>query len=85
MSSLKDLAVVTRRLDELADELHAELTAGGIDFHKMVGVADDIARHADRLATAFSGMAEALDKSLDGDGTASADADADAPLRREAA
>ena len=83
MSSLKDLAVVTRRLDELAGELHSELTAGGIDFHKMVGVADDIAQQADRLATAFSGMAEALDKSLDGDGSASEDANA--PLRREVA
>lgn len=84
MPSLKDLATVTSRLDELAGELHAELTGGGIDFRKMVDLADDIAQQSDRLATAFSSMAEALEKSLDGAGASEPD-DADAPLQRERA
>ena len=84
MPSLKDLAAVTSRLDELAGELHSELTGGGIDFRKMVDLADDISRQSDRLATAFSGMAEALEKSLDGTAN-DASEDADAPLQREVA
>ena len=84
MSSLKDLAAVTSRLDELAGELHSELTGGGIDFRKMVDLADDISRQSDRLATAFSGMAEALETSLDGTAKDAAE-DADAPLQRELA
>ena len=84
MPSLKDLATVTSRLDRLAADLHAELTGGGIDFRKMVDIADDIAQQSDRLATAFSSMAEALEKSLDGAGENDPD-DADAPLQREAA
>ena len=69
MPSLKDLAAHTSRLDQLATALHAELTAGSIDFSKMVGLADDIGQHSDRLATAFTTMAEALESSLDGAGT----------------
>jgi hypothetical protein len=84
MPSLKDLSTVTSRLDQLAAELHSELTGGGIDFRKMVDLADDIAQQSDRLATAFTSMADALEKSLDGAGV-NASEDADAPLQREAA
>lgn len=73
MPALKDLAAVTSRLDQLAAELHSELTAGGIDFRKMVDLADDIAQQSDRLATAFASMADALEKSLDGVGTNGSD------------
>jgi hypothetical protein len=66
MPSLKNLATLTSRLDQLADELHSELTEGPIDFRKMVGLADDIGEHSDRLAAAFNTMADALEESLDG-------------------
>ena len=66
MPSLKDLAAVTGRLDQLTTELHAELTQGNVDFRKMVGLADDIGEHIDRLAAAFTTMADALDSTLDG-------------------
>jgi len=66
MPSLKDLAAMTNQLDELAAELHSELTEGAIDFRKMVKLADDIGQHSDRLAAAFNTMADALEKSLDG-------------------
>ena len=72
MPSLKDLATLTSRLDKLAAELHTELTAGAIDFRKMVELADDIGQHSDRLASAFTSMADALDRSLDGDDAGSA-------------
>jgi hypothetical protein len=64
MPTLKDLAADTSRLDQLATALHTELTAGSIDFRKMVGLADDIGQHSDRLATAFNTMADALEQSL---------------------
>lgn len=77
MPSLKDLAAMTSQLDKLAGELHSELTEGAIDFSKMVGLADDIGNHSDRLASAFATMAVALDKSLNGTGgEGQADADA---------
>jgi hypothetical protein len=41
------------------------LTQGGIDFRKMVGLADDIGAIADRLASGFTNMADALEASLD--------------------
>ena len=66
MSSLKDLAVMTGRLDKLTTELHSELTEGPIDFRKMVELADNVGQQVDRLAAAFSTMAEALDTSLNG-------------------
>ena len=72
MPSLKDLASVTSRLDQLSSDLHSELVEGSVDFRKMVGLADDIGRHSDRLAAAFNTMAEALDQSLDGSGDGSA-------------
>jgi DNA polymerase III delta prime subunit len=65
MPSLKDLATLTSQLDGLTNELHSELTQGGIDFRKMVGLADDIGAIADRLASGFTNMADALEASLD--------------------
>ena len=70
MPTLKDLSDVTSRLDQLTTELHAELTAGAIDFDKMVELADDIGAHCDRLASAFTTMGAALKESLN---SASAD------------
>lgn len=64
MPTLKDLADVTSRLDELTTELHAELTAGAIDFDRMVDLADEIGEHCDRLASAFTTMGGALKESL---------------------
>jgi len=65
MPSLKDLAGLTSQLDGLTTELHSELTQGGIDFRKMVDLADNIGTIADRLAGGFTTMADALDTSLD--------------------
>jgi len=69
MASLKDLAAVTAQLDQLTTELHSELTEGSINFRKMVELADDIGAQTDRLATAFTSMADALETSLDGSET----------------
>ncbi len=68
MPSLKDLAALTSELDGLTTELHSELTQGGIDFRKMVGLADDIGTISDRLASGFTTMADALEASLDDKG-----------------
>jgi hypothetical protein len=77
MPTLKDVAVMTSELDRLSGELHAELTEGEIDFEKMVRLSDSISENADRLAGAFSTMAEALQTSLasseNGDGDSSDD------------
>jgi hypothetical protein len=77
MPTLKDVAVMTSELDRLSGELHAELTEGEIDFEKMVRLSDSISENADRLAGAFSTMAEALQASLasseNGDGDSSDD------------
>ena len=78
MPSLKDLAAVTSRLDSLTTELHSELTQGAVDFRKMVGLADDIGEHIDRLAAAFTTMADALDATLDGPSENGSEASANA-------
>ncbi len=65
MASLKDLAGLTSQLDGLTTQLHSELTEGGIDFRKMVDLTDDIGAIADRLASGFTTMADALEASLD--------------------
>lgn len=64
MPALKDLAGLTKKVDDLAGQLHGELTQGEIDFQKMVQLADEISSDADRLATGFSTMAKALEESL---------------------
>ena len=64
MTALREVAERTNRINQLATELHAELTEGGIDFRKMVTLADEISQDADRLASGFSTMADALDESL---------------------
>ena len=65
MPGLKDVAALTKKIDELAGELHTELTEGVIDFDQMVQLADEISASADRLAASFSTMAKALAESLD--------------------
>lgn len=64
MATLKDVALMTNELDRLSGELHAELTEGEIDFEKMVRLSDSISENADRLAGAFSTMADALQATL---------------------
>jgi hypothetical protein len=68
MPSLEDLTALTSRLDQLAGELHLELAEGSIDFRKMVVLADDLGEHSDRLAAAFTTMADALETALDQSG-----------------
>ena len=81
MPTLKDAAVMTSELDRLGGELHAELTEGDVNFEKMVELADSISENADRLAAAFSTMAEALRSSLGSraDGKGESDTDSPAP------
>jgi uncharacterized coiled-coil DUF342 family protein len=64
VTALRDVSERTKRINQLATELHAELTEGGIDFRKMVTLADEISENADRLASGFSTMADALEESL---------------------
>lgn len=64
MASLKDAAAVTEQLEELAGQLHAELTEGRTDFGEMARLADEIGESADSIAAAFIAIDEALARRL---------------------
>lgn len=66
MASLKDATQVTSQVNDLVDQLGQELTEGDGDFAKMTEIADEISSQADKLASAFSAMDEALYQRLNG-------------------
>jgi hypothetical protein len=69
MASLKDAVQLTTQLNDLTNQLHAELTEGDVDFERMVQIADEISEHADNLASAFTRVNEALDEPLHQNGS----------------
>jgi len=64
MASLKDAVQLTTQLNDLTQQLHAELTEGDVDFERMVELADEISEHSDVLAGAFTRVNEALQEPL---------------------
>ena len=58
---------LTSQLNDLAGELHGELTNGDVDFEKLVDLADQISENADSLAGAFARVNEALSEPLEHD------------------
>jgi hypothetical protein len=68
MASLKDATAVTSQVTDLTDQLRQELTEGDGDFSHMAELADSISEQADKLASAFASMNDALDQRLNGGG-----------------
>jgi hypothetical protein len=59
MASVKDVEKVADDLEGLVGELRSELQ-NGLDFQKLVEIADAISEHADQAAGTFSTVNEAL-------------------------
>jgi hypothetical protein len=59
MASVKDVEKVADNLEELVGQLRSELQ-NGVDFGKLVEIADSISEHADQAAGTFSTVNEAL-------------------------
>jgi hypothetical protein len=68
MASLKDATAVTSQVNDLIEQLGQELTNGDGDFSRLTELADSISEQADKLASAFAAMDEALTQRLNGGG-----------------
>ena len=60
MASLKDVEQLTDDLGGLVDQLRSELRNGGVDFEKLIDIADQISERADGFAGTFATVNEAL-------------------------
>jgi hypothetical protein len=60
MPNLKDAQELTAPLEELTRDLKSELSDSGVDFDRLVQIADEIAEQADGLAETFGTMNETL-------------------------
>jgi hypothetical protein len=60
MPNLKDAQELTAPLEELTRDLKSELNNSGVDFDRLVQIADEIAEQADGLAETFGTMNETL-------------------------
>jgi methyl-accepting chemotaxis protein len=60
MPNLKDARELTAPLEELTRNLKSELSNSGVDFDRLVQIADEIAEQADGLAETFGTMNETL-------------------------
>jgi hypothetical protein len=68
MASLKDATAVTSQVNDLIEQLGQELTEGDGDFSRLTELADSVSQQADRLASAFAAMDDALNQRLNGGG-----------------
>jgi uncharacterized protein Yka (UPF0111/DUF47 family) len=59
MASVKDVERVADDLEKLVGQLRSELR-DGVDFQKLVEIADSISEHADQAAGTFSTVNDAL-------------------------
>jgi uncharacterized membrane protein YgcG len=59
MPSVKDVEQVADDLENLVGELRSELQSG-VDFERLVQIADEISEHADNAATTFNSINETL-------------------------
>jgi hypothetical protein len=66
MASLKDATAVTSQVNELIEQLGQELSEGDGDFSRMTQLADEVSEQADKLASTFAAMDEALNQRLNG-------------------
>ena len=60
MPNLKDAQELTAPLEELTRNLKSELSNSGVDFDRLVQIADEIAEQADGLDETFGTMNETL-------------------------
>jgi methyl-accepting chemotaxis protein len=60
MPKLQDAQELTAPLEELTRNLKSELSNSGVDFDRLVQIADEIAEQADGLAETFGTMNETL-------------------------
>jgi hypothetical protein len=60
MASLKDAEKLTDDLGDLVDQLRSELRDGGVDFERLIEIADAISERADGMAGTFATVNEAL-------------------------
>jgi hypothetical protein len=60
MASLKDAERLTQHLDDLVGQLRSELNDSGVDFEKVVALADELSEQADGLAETFSSVNDTL-------------------------
>ncbi len=67
MASLKDAQALTQRVRKRADELHRALRDDDIDFARVVALADELGDAADRVASTFQTVDDALAERLGGE------------------
>ena len=65
MASLKDVEQLTDDLEKLVGELRSELRNGGVDFERLIQIADQISERADGFAGTFATVNETLMKRLE--------------------
>ena len=65
MASLKDAEKLTDDLSGLVDDLRSELRNGGVDFERLIQIADQISERADGMAGTFATVNEALMSRID--------------------
>jgi hypothetical protein len=65
MASLKDVEQLTDDLGGLVDQLRSELRNGGVDFERLIQIADQISERADGFAGTFATVNETLMKRLE--------------------
>ncbi|HEY6583751.1 MAG TPA: hypothetical protein VIZ29_02790 [Gaiellaceae bacterium] len=60
MTKLQDARELTGQIEGLTRELNSELSKSGVDFDRLVQLADEIAEEADSLAETFGNMNDTL-------------------------
>jgi hypothetical protein len=60
MASLKDVEQLADDLGGLVDELRSEIRNGGVDFERLIQIADQISERADGFAGTFATVNDAL-------------------------
>ena len=65
MASLKDAEKLTDDLSGLVDDLRSELRNGGVDFERLIQIADQISERADGMAGTFATVNDALMSRID--------------------
>ena len=64
MASLKDVERLADDLESLVGELRSELS-NGVDFERLVQIADEISERADNVAQTFTSVNDALMERID--------------------
>jgi hypothetical protein len=67
MASLKDAQRLTEDLRSRAEELHTQVVDGEVDLSTLVRLADELGGAADRVASTFDKVNDALEQGEDGE------------------